>query len=93
MALMITDECINCDVCEPECPNDAISLGREIYEIAPAKCTECVGHFDTPQCVQVCPVECIPLNPAHVESREELMSKYRRLLGLDPAAPAAVGSD
>ena len=51
MALMITDECINCDVCEPECPNQAIYLGQEIYEIDPNKCTECVGHFDEPQCV------------------------------------------
>ena len=80
MALMITDECINCDVCEPECPNDAISLGAEIYEIDPAKCTECVGHFETSQCVEVCPVECIPLNPAHVESREQLQAKYERLM-------------
>jgi len=64
MALMITDECINCDVCEPECPNQAIFLGPEIYEIDPNKCTECVGHFDEPQCVQVCPVACIPVNPA-----------------------------
>ena len=56
MALMITDECINCDVCEPECPNQAISMGENIYVIDPAKCTECVGHFDEPQCVQVCPV-------------------------------------
>jgi Pyruvate/2-oxoacid:ferredoxin oxidoreductase delta subunit len=68
MALMITDECINCDVCEPECPNDAISMGAEIYEIDPHKCTECVGHFDEPQCVQVCPVACIPVNPQHVET-------------------------
>jgi len=60
MALMITDECINCDVCEPECPNEAIAMGEVIYVIDPAKCTECVGHFDEPQCVQVCPVECIP---------------------------------
>ena len=52
MALMITDECINCDVCEPECPNDAIYMGIEIYEIDPNKCTECVGHFDAPQCVR-----------------------------------------
>ena len=79
MALMITDECINCDVCEPECPNEAIYLGPEIYEIDPRKCTECVGHFDEPQCVQVCPVACIPINPAHVESRETLWAKYRRL--------------
>jgi len=81
MALMITDECINCDVCEPECPNDAISMGAEIYVIDPAKCTECVGHFDEPQCVQVCPVECIPVNPDFVESPEDLQSKYRRLSG------------
>ena len=55
MALMITDECINCDVCEPECPNDAISMGTEIYQIDPDKCTECVDHFSEPQCQQVCP--------------------------------------
>ena len=79
MALMITDECINCDVCEPECPNQAISMGAEIYEINPSRCTECVGHFDAPQCVQVCPVDCIPLDPAHPESREELRQKYLRL--------------
>src|SRR6476660_994211 len=70
MALMITDECINCDVCEPECPNEAISLGPEIYVIDPRKCTECVGHFDQPQCVQVCPVACIPGDPAWPEDRE-----------------------
>ena len=68
MALMITDECINCDVCEPECPNDAIYMGLEIYEIDPNKCTECVGHYDAPQCQQVCPVDCIPLNPAFKEN-------------------------
>ena len=79
MALMITDECINCDVCEPECPNGAISAGEEIYEIDPAKCTECVGHFDEPQCQIVCPVDCIPLNPAVVETKEELYEKYLKL--------------
>lgn len=84
MALMITDECINCDVCEPECPNQAIYLGQEIYEIDPNKCTECVGHFDEPQCVQVCPVACIPVNPQHVENRETLWQKFQRL-----QAPAA----
>ena len=66
MSLIITDECINCDVCEPECPNEAISQGEEIYEIDPNKCTECVGHYDEPQCVQVCPVDCIPKNPEKV---------------------------
>ncbi|UCC56773.1 MAG: YfhL family 4Fe-4S dicluster ferredoxin [Gammaproteobacteria bacterium] len=81
MALMITDECINCDVCEPECPNDAIYQGEEIYEINPDLCTECVGHFETSQCVEVCPVECIPLNPDVVENREQLMLKYQRLTG------------
>jgi ferredoxin len=79
MALIITDECINCDVCEPECPNGAISMGPEIYVIDPGRCTECVGHFDAPQCQQVCPVECIPLDTAHVETREHLLVKYERL--------------
>ena len=82
MALMITDECINCDVCEPECPNEAILLGPEIYQIEASKCTECVGHFDEPQCVQVCPVSCIPVCPDHVESRDQLMHKYTRLQSL-----------
>lgn len=79
MALMITDECINCDVCEPVCPNQAISQGEFIYEIDPHKCTECVGHYDKPQCVEVCPVACIPLNPAYPESKEMLLEKYRKL--------------
>lgn len=96
MALMITDECINCDVCEPECPNQAISLGPEIYQIDPDRCTECVGHFDEPQCVQVCPVGCIPVDPSRVESRESLWRKYQRLSGQagqsDEAAPADAAS-
>ena len=79
MAVMITDECINCDVCEPECPNDAISAGDEFYVNDSQKCTECVGHFDEPQCRRVCPVDCIPLNPDVVETREELHEKYLRL--------------
>jgi ferredoxin len=79
MALIITDECINCDVCEPECPNDAISQGEEIYVIDPKKCTECVGHFAEPQCVKVCPVDCIPNDPRHVETKEQLHEKHLRL--------------
>lgn len=79
MALKITDECINCDVCEPVCPNQAISMGPEIYVIAPDLCTECVGHFDTPQCVSICPVDCIPRDEAHPETTDALMEKYRRL--------------
>ena len=88
MALMITDECINCDVCEPECPNDAISMGPEIYVIEAAKCTECVGHFDEPQCRQVCPVDCIPHNPDHLETPEQLLAKY---LALQAGKNAACG--
>ena len=79
MALWITDGCINCDVCEPECPNQAISMGPEYYVIDHQRCTECVGHFDEPQCVQVCPVECIPVNPLHVETPDQLLAKYQLL--------------
>ena len=80
MSLFITDECINCDVCEPECPNSAITQGDEIYEIDHDLCTECVGHFDEPQCVEVCPVDCIPEDPDHVESKETLKAKYDVLM-------------
>ena len=81
MSLIITDECINCDVCEPECPNEAISQGEEIYVIDPSKCTECVGHYDEPQCVQVCPVDCIPKEASNVESEDMLWVKYEKLTG------------
>ena len=82
MALIITDECINCDVCEPECPNEAIYQGDSIYEIDPNRCTECVGHFDEPQCQLVCPVDCIPLDPAFMETEEQLMEKYEKLIAI-----------
>lgn len=77
MALKITDECINCDVCEPACPNDAIYQGEDIYEIDPNRCTECVGHFNEPQCQELCPVDCIPI--AFEETEEELLDKFKRL--------------
>ena len=80
MALLITEECINCDVCEPECPNDAIFQGPEIYEIRPEKCTECVGHHDAPQCVAVCPVACIITHPQFVETKEQLQAKFEKLI-------------
>ncbi|GMQ91056.1 MAG: YfhL family 4Fe-4S dicluster ferredoxin [Gammaproteobacteria bacterium] len=80
MALFINDECINCDVCEPECPNGAITQGEEIYQIDPSLCTECVGHFATSQCVDICPVDCIVPDPEHVESKEELQAKYETLI-------------
>lgn len=80
MALRITDVCINCDVCEPACPNQAIYQGEEIYEIDPARCTECVGHFDEPQCQAVCPVECCLPDPDRVESQPILLARFHRLL-------------
>ena len=86
MALRISDQCINCDVCEPECPNSAISMGPEIYVIDWNLCTECVGHFDAPQCREVCPVDCIPLDEAHAESRAELQAKFERLAAAKKAA-------
>ncbi|HTM62887.1 MAG TPA: YfhL family 4Fe-4S dicluster ferredoxin [Gammaproteobacteria bacterium] len=81
MALKITEECINCDVCEPVCPNQAIYQGELVYEINPDKCTECEGHFDEPQCIAVCPVDCILKDPAHPESKEQLLDKYKKLVG------------
>ena len=73
--------------------NDAISMGVEIYEIDAHRCTECVGHFDQPQCVQLCPVACIPVNPSYVETEQQLLAKYRRLQQLpmgDGGAPLAL---
>ncbi|MEQ1484089.1 YfhL family 4Fe-4S dicluster ferredoxin [Methyloglobulus sp.] len=83
MSLIIYDECINCDVCEPECPNGAISQGEEIYVINPNLCTECVGHYDLPQCVEVCPVDCITKDPDYVENHETLYQKYVKLTKKD----------
>ena len=79
MAYIITEECINCAACEPECPNEAITAGGEIYEIEPDKCTECVGHFDESQCAAVCPVDCCVPDPGHKETKEELTAKFERL--------------
>ena len=81
MALLITDECINCDVCEPVCPNEAISEGEDIYVIDPDLCTECVGHFDEPQCLVICPIDCIPQDPNHIETESDLLAKYKRITG------------
>ncbi len=79
MALMITEECINCGACEPECPNEAIYQGAEIFEIDPEKCTECVGFYDEPQCIAVCPVDCIVPNPNYQETKEQLLEKFKKL--------------
>ena len=83
MSLKILDSCINCDVCEPVCPNKAISQGEVVYVIDPALCTECVGHYDEPQCIAVCPVECIDPDPAYPETNEQLLAKFARLTGTD----------
>ncbi|MBQ4862275.1 YfhL family 4Fe-4S dicluster ferredoxin [Pseudoalteromonas sp. MMG013] len=79
MALLINNKCINCDMCDPECPNQAIYFGQKIYEIDPDKCTECVGHYDTPTCVSVCPIDCIKPDPNRQESLEQLAEKYLHL--------------
>ena len=80
MSLLITEECINCDVCEPECPNGAITQGEEIYRIDHDLCTECVGHYQTSQCVDVCPVDCIILDVNYPETKEQLLIKYQGLI-------------
>jgi len=81
MALIINDECIACGVCVDECPNEAISEGDPIFVINPDRCTECAGFYDTPQCVEVCPVDAIVPDPEHQETKEELLAKKKRLHG------------
>jgi len=81
MAFKITEECINCGACEPECPNQAITAGDTVYIIDPEKCTECVGSHAESQCAAVCPVSsCVP-DPDHAESKEALEAKYKKLHG------------
>ena len=76
---MINDECIACDACVDECPNVAISEGDPVYIIDLDRCTECVGHYDEPACVAVCPVDCIRVDPDNQESVEELKFKFKQL--------------
>jgi ferredoxin len=88
MAYKITDECISCGACEPECPNEAITEGETIYIIDPDKCTECVGSHETPKCAEICPIDdcCIP-DEEHKESKEQLLEKWRKSHpGEEPAA-------
>ena len=79
MAYKITDECISCGACEPECPNEAITEGETIYVIDPDKCTECVGAHDSSKCVEICPVDCCVADPENEESQDELTEKYKKL--------------
>src|SRR5918994_1869648 len=79
MATMITNECINCGACEPECPNNAISQGDPIYVIDPLLCTECVGFHDYEACAAVCPVDCCVTDPNNIESEEVLIDRAKSL--------------
>jgi ferredoxin len=79
MATYITEDCINCGACEPECPNEAISEGEEIYVIDPELCTECVGFYDHEACLAVCPVECCLPNPQIPETEAVLMERAVKL--------------
>jgi ferredoxin len=79
MALLIMDDCTACDACVPACPNEAIASGNPLYKIDPDKCTECVGAHDEPQCIDVCPADCILPDPDHQETPEQLRAKYDRL--------------
>lgn len=79
MAYKITDDCISCGACEAECKNEAISEGEEVYIIDADRCTECVGNFESPKCAEVCSAGCCVPDPEHVESREQLLEKWRRL--------------
>jgi len=79
MAYKITEDCISCGACESECKNQAIKEGEAIYTIDPDKCTECAGWFESPKCVDICPVDCCILDPEHKESHEQLLDKWRGL--------------
>ena len=89
MAYHISDECISCGACEPECPNAAISEGDTPYVIDPDRCPECVGAYTTQQCADVCPVDAPHLDPDHEETKEALLEKWR---GLHPDKEPAAGT-
>ena len=87
MAYKITEECISCGACEVECKNNAIKEANAIYVIEADKCTECVGWYSTAKCVEQCPVDCCVLDPAHQETKEQLLEKWKKLNpGKTPAA-------
>lgn len=53
---IIASQCTVCGACEFECPTAAIKMKGDMYYVDQAKCVECEGHFDKPQCNEVCPV-------------------------------------
>ena len=79
MAFKISDECISCGACEPECPNQAISEGETIYIINPDKCTECAGSYASSRCAEICPVDACAADPARKESNDQLLAKWKKL--------------
>ncbi len=79
MAYYITSDCINCGACEPECPNTAISEGDPVYVIDPDRCTQCIGHYESSRCAEVCPVDSCLTDPNHAESSEQLVGKFKKL--------------
>ncbi len=79
MAYKITDDCISCGACEPECPNKAITEGSTVYVIDPARCTECIGSHPGSRCAEVCPVDAAKPDPERKESREQLLAKWKTL--------------
>ena len=81
MALLINDDCTSCDACVESCPNKAITAENPIYVIDPVKCTECVGAHDEPQCMIVCPADCILPNPDFAETKDQLLEKYHGMHG------------
>ena len=111
MALLITDECISCGACLPECPNEAIfetrsdaetkgnhvgdgqGVGDNIYVITHDRCTECVGHFDEPQCAAVCPVDnCCIADPVYPETTDVLLEKAASSILTKPSMPRKCGA-
>lgn len=89
MAYHITEECISCGACEPECPNEAITEGDILFIIDPDRCTECVGSFESSRCAEVCPVDACHPDPEHEETPEQLIAKWR---GLHPNEEPAAGT-
>ncbi len=79
MAYKISEDCISCGACEPECPNQAISEGETVYVIDPNRCTECVGSHESSKCVEVCPVDACHPDPAHKEAKDALLARWKTL--------------